>query len=186
MLYTMSIEEKIRVIDLLTDLFERLKKISENEFMKSYAKDQMRNVLSENIHVKETPSLIDPISMTTDESGIPCTVIERPPDFDIEVYIKQKPHSGLFFDSVTKQFFANVNGMILKGVVGKLVSRKSKKCMKCRSKNNACDCPYYHIHDIEFVRGKHPSEIPNSDPDYVCRRMMHDMLVNYCLFERKK
>jgi len=176
----MSIEEKIKAMDLLSDLFSRLKKISENEFIENYAKDQMRNVLSGNLSIKEEPSRISPMDYTEYEKGIICTSIEYPVGYDIDSYMKTKPHNGMFFDINLKQFMMNMNGTILKGCIGKLVRKKSKKTMRCfyGSKCIRDNCPYYHIHDIEFVRGKHPSEIPESDKDYLQRRMMHDLLYN--------
>ena len=176
----MSIEEKIKVMDLLSDLFSRLRKISENEFIENYAKDQMRNVLSDNLLIREEPSRLSPVDYTECGKGIICTSIEYPSGYDIDSYMRAKPHSGMFFDINLKQFMINMNGTVIKGCIGKLVKKKSKKTMRCFSGTNCSreNCPYYHIHDIEFVRGKHPSEIIGSDKDYLQRRMMHDLLYN--------
>lgn len=174
----MSIEEKVKILDLLSDLFCRLKKISDNKFMESYAKDQVRNIVNNNLSVKEEPIQIDPRSYAhVSSGGIICTSVEYPDGFDIESYVATKPHSGMFFDPKMRQFMMNINGSVLKGCVGKLVSKRSKKTMRCYL-GARCDkkCPYYHIHDIEFLRGKHPSEIPSCDKDYRDRRMMHDLL----------
>lgn len=176
----MSIEEKIKAMDLLSDLFSRLKKISENEFIENYAKDQMRNVLTGNLAIKEEPSRISPLDYSESDKGIICTSIDYPTGYDIDSYLMTKPHSGMFFDINLKQFMFNMNGIILKGCLGKLVNKKSKKTMRCFSgvRCSRDNCPYYHIHDIEFIRGRHPSEIPGSDKDYVQRRMMHDFICN--------
>lgn len=172
----MSIEEKIKVLDILTDLFCKLKEMSDNQFIENYAKDQMRNVIHSDFSVKETLSRINPFTHISDMNGIVCTLLEYSDDFDIDEYISKKPHYGFFYDVKLKQFMLNMGGNVLKGCVGKLVSKRSKKCIRCFKGASCKGCPYYHIHDIEFVRGKHPSEIPGSDRDYVSRRMMHDLL----------
>lgn len=174
----MSIEEKVEILDLLSDLFHRLKKISDNKFMECYAKDQVRNIVDNNLSVYEEPRQINPFDYSDVESGgIICTGLRYPHGFDIDSYMLSKPHCGMFFDENLSQFMMNMNGMILKGCIGKLVSKKSKKTMRCHD-GHECkkECPYYHIHDIEFVRGKHPSEFSVCDKDYRNRRLMHDLL----------
>ncbi len=182
----MSIEDKVKVLDLLTDTFSRLKKMSEdNEFISSYAKDQVSNLVNDIYDIKEYLEYINIHSLErkkfkSSPSDIACTVLEYPPGFDIESYISAKCHSSIFFDSVLGQFMIRINGRVLKGCVGKLSTRRSKKNMRCYAGANckSMDCPYYHIHDIEFVRGKHPSEVAGSSQDYIDRRLVHDILMS--------
>jgi hypothetical protein len=182
----MSIEDKVKVLDLLTDSFSRLKKISEdNAFISSYAKDQVINLINDVYDVRELLEYVNIYSLErkslkTCPSDIACTVLEYSSGVDIDSYVSSKCHSSIFFDDTLKQFMVHINGRVLKGCIGKLSSKRSKKNMRCYSGPGckSSGCPYYHIHDIEFVRGRHPSEILDSDQDYIDRRMVHDLLMS--------